>query len=287
MLIVILFIDVWYWNSLANPLAYARASFDDLYGNAEDATRLHIASSLPALSRFDAPRALASLGPMDHPLDLRMETTYGYFALELTAYNEYIDAMQRNPKLRDGLNVSHVLNVEQRRIDPNPTMLPRAYFPKDLADVAALGDSRRALATLDPAERSIVMGPHPPIQQDGGATASILTHDEQGMRIGYHAKSSSLLRLSVPWFPGWRATSAGQECPIVRVDHALMGVIVPAGEHELDVGFHSNYFGAGLGISIAGVLCALCMAAYAGLRRRSPAAQNAVHDSAEPLINSN
>jgi hypothetical protein len=96
-LIAIMFTDLWYWNSLANPLAYARASFDDLYGNAEDATRLHVASSLPSLSRLDAPRALTAFGPIDHPLDLHMETTYGYFALELTAYDEYTNAMQQNP----------------------------------------------------------------------------------------------------------------------------------------------------------------------------------------------
>jgi hypothetical protein len=267
MLIAVLFADLWYWNSLANPLAYARASFDDLYGDAEDTTRLNIASSLPPLSRLEAPRALTAFGPIDHPLDLRMETTYGYFALELAAYDEYTNVMQQNPKLRDGLNVSRVLNVQENRIDPNPTMLPRAYFPKVLVDVSRSADSRRSLETLSPADRSVVLGPHSPIQQDAGATASILGHDEQSMRIRYRANSPSLLRLSVPWFPGWHAMIAEQEYPIVRVDHALMGVIVPAGEHDVDVGFRSNYFGVGLAISLAGLLCASCLAAYSGRSR--------------------
>jgi uncharacterized membrane protein YfhO len=51
-----------------------------------------------------------------------------------------------------------------------------------------------------------------------------------------------------------------------------MGVIVPAGEHDVDVGFRSNYFGAGLAISGAGLLCAACLATYTGLRRRLLAA---------------
>ena len=279
-LMAILYIDLWYWNSLANPLAYARSSFDDLYGNAEEVARLHIAPSLPPLSRFDAPRAVTAFGPIDHPLDLRMETTYGYFALELAAYDDYTNALQQNPKLRDGLNVSRVLEVQNSRIDPNLTMLPRAYFPQALVDVASSDDSRSALATLNPAERSIVLGPHSPIQQDEGATANILAHDEQSMRISYHAKSPSLLRLSVPWFPGWHARIAGQDYPIVRVDHALMGVIVPAGEHDVDFTFHSNYFGIGLAISVAGLLCVSGLAAYSGLRRRLRAVGVATTESA-------
>ncbi len=263
LLIAVTFVDVWYWNSLANPLAYGHASFDELYGNAEESTRLHIASSVPPLSRLDAPRALTALGPLDHPLDLHMETTYGYFALELAAYDDYTYHMQRNPKLLDGLSVGLVLAPPKGRLQPNPTMLPRAYFPRSLVDAANADESRRMLETLDPSIRSVVLGPHPRIQQDAGATASVLSYDEQGMRIAYHAKSPSLLRLSVPWFPGWHARVAGQECTIVRVDHALIGVIVPAGDREVEVRFGSNYFGAGLAISSLGLACASILAAYA------------------------
>ena len=270
-LIAILFADLWYWNSLVNPLAYGRSSFDELYGDAEESVRLHVASSVPPLSRFDAPRALTALGPLDHPLDLHLETTYGYFALELTAYDEYVNAMQRNPRLRDGLNVSRILDPKQGRIEPNPATLPRAYFPKTLVHVATSDESRRALETLDPAVQSIVLGALPSIQQDPAGTASILSHDEGSMRIGCRVASPSILRLSVPWFPGWHANIAGQDCPIVRLDHALIGVIVPAGEHIVDVRFRSNYFGAGLAISVAGLLGASLLAVYASRPRHSPA----------------
>jgi hypothetical protein len=52
------------------------------------------------------------MGPLDGPLLLNLEATYGYFALELAAYDQYTAAMQANPKLRDGLNVSRFLNLE-------------------------------------------------------------------------------------------------------------------------------------------------------------------------------
>lgn len=260
--IAILFADVWYWNSWSNQLAYAHASFDRLYGSAQDFVERQVVPSQPPLSRFDAPRRLQALGPLDSPLDLGLETTYGYVALELTAYNDYTEAMKGNAKLRDGLNVSRVLSIERQRVEPNPSVLARAYFPKEIADVRSMDESRRALLTLDTAMRSVALAPHAPIQQDPAAVATIVSHDERSYRIRCRAASSSLLRLSIPWFPGWRASSAGRDCPVVRVDHALMGVIVPAGEREVEVRFYSNYFSLGLAITAAGIFFALVAIAW-------------------------
>jgi hypothetical protein len=255
----LLFVDVWYWNSLKNPLAYAHASFDELYGASEEAVRLRVAMQQPPLTRFDAPGDRASMGPMLHPLDLSLEATYGPF-LNPGPYRDYLDAMARNPKLRDGLNVSRFLNVATGSIDENPAVLPRAYFPKAVDDVRSLEESRRALETLDPAVKSIVLRPHTPIRQDPEATALVVSSDEQWYRIHYHAASPSLLKISVAWYPGWRADVEGERLPMVRVDHALMGVIVPAGDNEVALNFHSNRFGYGLAISLtSGILLLACI----------------------------
>jgi hypothetical protein len=262
----IFFADVWYWNSIDNPLAYARASFEELYGAHEEVGRAKVAASQPPLTRFDGPRYLAALGPQDHPLDLKLEATYGYFALEPAAYDEYTDALQRNSKLRDGLNVSRFLNMTTGSLDSNPSVLPRAYFPKAVVDVSSLAESRQALEKLDPAAQSVVLLPHSPIRQDAAATASVISYDEQSYRIRYHAASPSLLKLSVTWYPGWRATLAGGELPVVRVDHALMGAVVPAGDDEVEFRFHSNYLAAGLAITLVAALGLACWRGAPGRR---------------------
>jgi hypothetical protein len=250
MVTAVVFADVWYWNSLNNPLAYARASFEELYGAHEEIGRKQVAASQPPLTRFDGPRLLAALGPQDHPLDLKLEATYGYFALEPAVYQEYAEAMERNAKLRDGLNASRFLNMTTGSLDANPSVLPRAYFPKTVADVGSSFESRQALETLDPRAQSVVLLPHSPIRQDPAATASVVSYDEQSYRIRYHAASPSLLKLSVAWYPGWRATLNGGDLPLVRVDHALMGAVVPAGDGEVEFHFHSNYFSTGLAITL-------------------------------------
>lgn len=250
MVTAVLFADVWYWNSLNNPLAYARASFEELYGAHEEIGRKQVAASQPPLTRFDGPRLLAALGPQDHPLDLKLEATYAYFALEPAVYQEYTEAMERNSKLRDGLNASRFLNMTTGSLDANPSVLPRAYFPKTVADAGSSLESRQALETLDPRAQSVVLLPHSPIRQDPAATASVVSYDEQSYRIRYRAASPSLLKLSVAWYPGWRATLNGGDLRVVRVDHALMGAVVPAGDGEVEFHFHSNYFATGLAITL-------------------------------------
>jgi hypothetical protein len=200
-LAALIFVDVWYWNSLRNPMAYARGSFEELYGAREDNAREQLAATQPPLTRFDAPRYLAVLGPLDHPLDLKLETTYGYFALEPRIFDEYIAAMGRNPKLRAGLDVTRVLNAQNGALESIPSPLPRVYFPKQVVPMSSEAESEKALETLDPALQSTVLSRPTAVQQNLTATAEVTGSDEQSYRVRYRAASPSLLKLSVDWVP--------------------------------------------------------------------------------------
>ncbi len=270
-LVLIVFADLFYWNALANPLAWARGSYEELYGATETLVRQRVAGTQPPLTRFDAPKSFPSLGPLDGPLNLRLAATYGYFALESAVYGQYIDAMRRNPRLSDGLNVSRRLNPQTGALEPNPGVLPRAYFPKRVVRVADDASSRKALETLAPAEFSTVLGPDLALRQDPQAAASVVRHEEQSYVLHYRAATPSLLKLSEAWYPGWRATAGGKELPVLRVDHALIGVVVPAGEGDITFAFHSNYFNYGAALSIAAAL------ALAAVARRSKVSLSLAH----------
>jgi hypothetical protein len=259
LLVALTFGDLWYWNSFRNPLAYGRQSFDKLYGAVEMAAGASVAGPQLPLSRFESPGHLSGLGPMLHPLDLKFETTYGYLAAEPQAYSDYRNAMQRNPKLRNGLNVSRFLNFNTGSVDVNPGVLPRAYFPRTVRDVSTEQESRRALETLDPAAEAVVLGPHEEIRQDPMARSFITANGEQSCRVHYQAAAPSLLKLAVNWFPGWRAIAAGRSLPILRVDHTLMGVAAPPGEGDVDFYFRSNYFGIGAAISVFTLVCLMAL----------------------------
>ena len=265
-LIAVLFVDVWYWNLLENPLAYGHFTFDSAYGDGEDALLRHVARAVPPLTRFGGGRR-APVGLQNYGLDLHLETTAGYAALPIGDYMRYLAVMKQNPNLRDGLNVSAYLTADLAGVASNASVLPRVYFPKSIVDAGNKAEALRAIQTLDPRLQSVALLPHSPIRQDPAATAAVLSYNEESYRIRYHAVSPALLRLSVPYYPGWRATVDGQQLPIVHVDLALMGVVVPAGDRELRFSFRADSFGIGVAITLAGlVLCSLLVAVPARAR---------------------
>ena len=90
--------------------------------------------------------------------------------------------------------------------------------------------SRNALFSLHPVEQSTALVPDFALQQDPAAEAYVLRNDEQSYLIHYQSRMPSLLKLSVAWYPGWQASLNGRDLPVIRVDHALMGVVVPPGD---------------------------------------------------------
>lgn len=255
------FADVFYWNSVANPLAYARNSFDDLYGNRERLAEEKVLPSQPPLTRFEMPERLTVFGPLNHPLDLRLEAVYGYNPLELQAYAEYMAAAQTNRKLLNGLNVSRQLNAKLGAIEPNPSALPRAYFARKMTQVSTAAESRALLPSLDPAESTIVQGTIPQNEPDPEATVS----SQPGYRFQYRTSKPALLKISIPYFPGWTASIGGRQYEILRVDHALMGVIVPADQNGLVLHYHSNKFR--LAAAVSSITLALLLLALPFTRR--------------------
>ena len=222
--------------------------------------------ALPPLTRFDAPDQLAALGPMNHPLDPRVEATYGYNPLQLARYREFRAACAHNPKLRDSLSVSCGIDTKAGTLIEHPSSLRRAYFPTDLLMVPNEAEALKALNTLDPPRQAVLAGARA-VQQDPGATATLNEDGELGYRVQYETGTPGLLRVSIPYFPGWQATIDGVACPVLPVDHAMTAVVVPAGDKELKLHFRSTYFATGAGLSGFGILLLAGLGAVAWRRR--------------------
>jgi hypothetical protein len=239
------FIDVFYWNSLANPLAYERMSFAARYGQGLDIVRTEIAPRMEPLTRLHLPPTTTTFGPMNHALDARIEATYGYNPLQLERYSDYLAAAESNPKLLDTLGARY--RAVSGQIVESPNVLPRVTFPKR----AMTGDAKAELAQLDPTP-------------DTAATAAISEYGEKAFRVHYKTETQRLLRVGMAYFPGWRATVNGQPLDVIPVDYALTGVMVPAGEHDLAMEFHTPGLLLGASLTLAGVIaCAVMMRFHA------------------------
>ena len=267
-LAAVLLADLVYWNSSGNPMAYARANFERAYEPSRQMLQGSVKPLLGPQTRLHASGHVAAFGSLNHPLDERIQTTYGYNPLALSRYRQYLDAASSNPELLRGLSVSQAVNVEHNRLDEISGTLPLATFPAKIVGVAGPGESAAALKALDPATIAIVENAPDGLAADPSGEVVSISSSRQSYTIHYKAAAGGLLRLSVPYFPGWEAnTKDGADRPVFPVDHALMGVAVPAGEHELVVAFRPRFFLAGALISLAALLGASVAAVL--LRRRS------------------
>ncbi len=281
-LIVALFavvaVDLWYWNMDRNHLVYARDSFTNLYGAGEDRFRAATAPLLTnALHRIWAPFNSSSFGPLDGSLDNGLEVTFGYNPLELSRYERYLSAAQHNPKLLDGLAVTIKLNASTGALATNAAALPRIYAPENASPVSNSDEASTRLATLDPAHETVVEGLPGPMANNGGARVSISNYDGVSYRVRYDANHATLLRIAVPYFPGWNAEVDGRPVRVFPADLALMAVLVPAGAHELALRYHSTWFATGALISLLSWIVVLACSYLAWRRSRRPS------DSPRPI----
>jgi hypothetical protein len=258
LILAIFAIDLIYSNSANNQLAYARAPYEQIYGQGEDLFRRAVTTQLPALTRFDAPEHLPTFGPLAHYFDTRTEVTYGYDPLMLSLYSDYYSAMRQNLKLRDGLSVSLWLNAQAGSVLRNPGVLPRAMFPKEIVAVTSPEESSRLLASLDQSRQALAPA-GVRVVQDTNASANVTEFSPGHYKIHYRCASDSLLRISNAFFNGWTARAGVRDLPTFPVDHALIGVVAPAGEGDITLDYHSTYFAAGAIVSLASLLGCLAL----------------------------
>ncbi|MGD0776717.1 MAG: YfhO family protein [Candidatus Solibacter sp.] len=268
-LVAVTGLDLYYWNMERNGLAYARENFQDRYGALEARFRT-AAAPLTAnpLHRIWAANASPSFGPLNGSLDNRMEVTFGYNPLELARYAQYMEAAVANPRLLNGLAVTATLNSTNGMFSTNPAALPRIYAPETVSAAPGRAEAAARLASLDPAREAVAEG-IAPIPRNGGAKVQITGYEGDVYRALYRAEHETLLRIAAPYFPGWEALVDGRAVKVVPVDVALIGAVVPAGDHELVVRYRSTRFLTGAGVSGVAWLGAIFWLWW-GFRRPSP-----------------
>jgi uncharacterized membrane protein YfhO len=109
---------------------------------------------------------------------------------------------------------------------------------------------------LDPARFAVVEAPARALTPEG-ARVEIMNYQDDFYRLRYAAPADCLLRIAVPFFPGWAAAIDGLAVEVLPVDYALSGVLVPAGEHEVTLQYRSRWFRLGAIASL--VTAAACL----------------------------
>ncbi len=198
----------------------------------------------------------------------RLESVGGYHAAKVRSYQDVLDATSggstssmTSPFMWNMLNVKYIVTPQpQPNSQPlyqsqqngwavynNPTYLPRAFFvkkaevskPRNTLDHLAKGD-------FNPTE---VLYVEKNIKQTDtlieGSKAEVIEHKNEYMKIRANAVSENLMFVSEVYYPSWKAYIDGKETAIIKANHSFRAIIVPKGEHTIEMKYHSNGFEQG------------------------------------------
>ena len=249
-LMVVIAADLWHFNMYKSPLVYASISFDELYGKRQEAfeSRVREVKQQP-FYRLWMSIPSGVFGSLDGSLAAHTEASWGAGLLELNRYAEYTGAIASNPRLLHGLSANYLVDA-RGLLEANPSALPRISVPPRITWASGAAAARAELAALDPAQGSIVEAPPRNLPQRQPTELTVLAYREDFYAIRYSAPADMLIRIAVPYAPGWTATVDGTFAALLPADYALSGIVVPAGQHRLTLQFHPSTFVAGAALSI-------------------------------------
>lgn len=147
--------------------------------------------------------------------------------------------------------------------------LPRAR----LVGSAKVLEGQEALDYLlspDFQPRSEVVLPEPPpiplAQRPVTGEVRWLEKGINRLRLSVETDEAALLVLAENWYPAWKASVSGADAPVLRANHTLRAIPVPAGSHEVEVFFDGGSLRQGLLATLLSLVLLLGLAGWSRFR---------------------
>lgn len=152
--------------------------------------------------------------------------------------------------------------------------LPRVRWASSAVVIADPKARVAALAAGRIAPDAVVLDQPGPRADGRAATLDVQHGTADGLRARVRAEGAGYVVVADGLLNGWTATVDGKPVATRAVDHALLGVPVPAGSHEVAIRYDPRGFAAGRVITLValGLLLALWLLPKVAARRRPPAA---------------
>ena len=137
--------------------------------------------------------------------------------------------------------------------------LPRYRWASDVAVIADSDEQVRWLTMPRPAA-TVLLDDAPARQPSGeGSVSSVDDSEPESRVVRTDSTGPGLLVIADAYRNGWSATVDGVATPVVRADHALMAVEVPAGQHTVLLEYTPPGWPAAWRLSLAAILVALAL----------------------------
>jgi hypothetical protein len=148
--------------------------------------------------------------------------------------------------------------------------VPRFYFPQEIV-VTGSGEMSQAAFRAARSPRPAVVSTLPPVSVGEGEVRPLVVEAER-IALRTRTTASRLLVISQSWHRYWTATVDGSEKPIVRVNAAFQGIVVPAGEHQIELRYDNPLWPRSAVVSVVALLALLAGVTWPS--RRVPAASS-------------
>jgi hypothetical protein len=144
-------------------------------------------------------------------------------------------------------------------IEESSTALSRAFIPQQAIAVTSQPDTLELLADpeFDPRQVAFVESSQVSSEAPCQGTATIVRELPMELEIEAELDRPGLLVVADLWYPGWKAEVDGQPAPILRANHTLRGVELPAGKHQVRMVYEPASFWLGVRWAAAASVCLL------------------------------
>ncbi|MCQ3978213.1 MAG: hypothetical protein DPW09_32710 [Anaerolineae bacterium] len=137
---------------------------------------------------------------------------------------------------------------------------PRAWFVGNIEVIAGDNEAISRLASDDFDLRRTAVVPTPlalPPTDPTASTVTILALDPNYLQAQANVSGRQLLVFSQIFYPGWQAKIDSQPAELLRVNIIQQGVVVPEGQHTVELVFSPTSFWLGAAISLTALLVCL------------------------------
>jgi hypothetical protein len=205
------------------------------------------------------------------PAYFKLQNIYGYNPAKLRIIQDVIENCDiRNPLIMNLFSTKYIISDvpyqdtglqiiyqgpnSRMNVIENLDAFPRAFFVKDyeIKDKVTIVSNLRE-GNFNPAEIAY-LEEDPGIKVDSltGAESAVVTDfGIHNLSIDAIATGNNLLFISEVYYPaGWKALVDGIETPIYKTNYLWRSIIVPQGNHKIEMVFEPQSFKTGFTISI-------------------------------------
>jgi hypothetical protein len=153
---------------------------------------------------------------------------------------------------------------------PNESALPRAFVPRNVELVSDDDERVEKIGsdTFDPRAVAYVESPVN-VRGECRGQAEITSEIPTRVTVAVNMETPGLVVLSDLWDKGWHAYLKGQRVPVLRTNHAVRGVLVPAGNGTVEFRYEPESLALGIKLALVAAVILVGWLVFVLLRGKS------------------